>query len=1507
MTSSANPSIFGQLVTLSIAVTPALAAGRVAFYDGITPLGIATVANGSASLSTILPSAGIRSLKARFSGSGTYGSSLSPALSQTVSLVPATTLQAPVAYTTANANNQHIAVADFNGDGHLDIVTNNYTVSMGNGDGTFRAPAIYTYSSNSYAVVTGDFNGDGKPDFATAGIDGNIDVWLNKGDGTFQPPVLVPTGTAPRDLAVGDFNNDGIADIAMVSRQGEALGVGILLGVGDGTFRPIVTYLAGEGEVGLAVADFNGDGNADIVAVDGNGYLATLLLGAGDGTFRSAATYQINSLPEFVAVGDFNKDGKLDFVVAALSVGSLNVFIGNGDGTFSRASVLPVTPVQTGGINWGITVGDFDGDGNPDLAYVASGAAVSVFTGKGDGTFRGAVNFPAGSSVGSLIAAEFNGDGRTDLAVTNSSSVQILLGGTGSFPTVTTASVPSARGGVAYTTTLAATGGITPYTWSLSAGSIPLTVSSAGILGGTPPTAVAAGTDPFAVEVSGPTGPGYYSGQALTLQVALAFLINTQNSSIIGKVGNPYQASLAASGGTFPYSNWAVTSGVLAPGLSLDPNAGTIGGTPTAAGTFTCTVTVNDSTGLVSLPATLRTQIVAALTFVTQSLPNGFSGVPYYAVLQGAGGFPAYSNWTVASGALPPGLTLDPNAGSISGTPATTAGSPFTFAITFSDGNTVSAPQSFTIAVSNAGPATIVLTAVQNTLLGKALILTATVPSGTGKVAFYDGAAILGTSMIANGQAVFTTSLLGAGPHSLRARSFSPPASASISQRIDAIPDASLLPPANYVIPNQEGVASPMLIADFNGDGKADLASFIFLSSLTESLSIRLGNGDGTFQAPVLQSLQPGAVSMAAGDFNEDGATDLAVSSGAGLSVYLGKGDGTFGLGVSKSPPGLGGFVSASDFNGDGHTDLLFTNSTSQAQIYLGIGDGTFRSALSVAMGSSPAAVAVGDFNGDSIPDLVSADSSTGKVSVILGNGDGTFQAPVAYLVAAPTGPAPSLSLNIVDLNGDGNADLVVFGPVPGTVSVLLGRGDGTFGPVAAYALAGGGGTIAVSDFNGDGVPDLLVPGLSPYSFTLLLGNGDGSFGAGLSYPAANNYSGYSPAIADFNGDGLPDVALALGVGGIDVLLGSPVAGADQLTLAPASLSVNATQSVTPLVQTVTLTYRTTTPGTYTFSNSSTLGYPWVSESPASGAMTLASSLGSLYTYTAQVNMSFNATSLFPGQIDLGTITFSANGAPASLPVVFSNNPAAQLTGIVNAASGAQGTPSVVAPGSYMAIYGSGLGGSGNPSAMSLPLPTSLNGVQATLGGLPAPLLYAASGQINAIVPQELSAGNSYPLTIMSATGALLAVPVTLMVQELQPAIYTVDASGSGPGIVANSVTGQLISATNPAHASDYLVIYGTGLGPVLGPKGEAGPADGAPAPSSPVFHTRAVTTATIGGVIVPVLFSGLTPTLVGLYQVNIQIPAGVTPGTAVTVVINATDLQTGATAQSNSVTIALK
>src|SRR6185437_13790257 len=200
-----------------------------------------------------------------------------------------------------------------------------------------------------------------------------------------------------------------------------------------------------------------------------------------------------------------------------------------------------------------------------------------------------------------------------------------------------------------------------------------------------------------------------------------------------------------------------------------------------------------------------------------------------------------------------------------------------------------------------------------------------------------------------------------------------------------------------------------------------------------------------------------------------------------------------------------------------------------------------------------------------------------------------------------------------------------------------------------------------------------------------------------------------------------------------------------------------------------------------------------------------------------------------------GVTLNSASGIPSSETVSVTAAAAGappQPTGIANAASAGQAIPSVVAPGSYVAIYGTNLAGPGNPNAIAgQPLPTMLNGAQLTLGGLPLPLLYASSGQVNAVIPQGIAPNATYPLIVVNGTSQ--SVPVPLTVTELEPGTYTVNTTGSGAGVVADALTGQLITASNPAHAGQNLVIYMTGLGALLCTNGEQEAADGAIAPTA--------------------------------------------------------------------------
>jgi hypothetical protein len=200
----------------------------------------------------------------------------------------------------------------------------------------------------------------------------------------------------------------------------------VLLGQGDGTFLPAQSFPAGTGPRSVAVGDFNGDGKLDLAVADygyyGNGQTVSVLLGNGDGTFQAAQSFPAGTAPNSVAVGDFNGDGKPDLAVANLYSGTVSVLLGNGDGTF-----LPAVTDAAGVHPSSVAVGDFNGDGILDLA-VAGYGGVRVLLGNGNGTFQ-TTNFSYVPGSVSVAVGRFNGDGFPDLAAANAASnnVSILL------------------------------------------------------------------------------------------------------------------------------------------------------------------------------------------------------------------------------------------------------------------------------------------------------------------------------------------------------------------------------------------------------------------------------------------------------------------------------------------------------------------------------------------------------------------------------------------------------------------------------------------------------------------------------------------------------------------------------------------------------------------------------------------------------------------------------------------------------------------------------------------------------------------------------------------------------------------------------------------------------------------------------------------------------------------------------------------------------------------------
>ncbi len=182
------------------------------------------------------------------------------------------------------------------------------------------------------AIVAGDFTGDGYLDLAVANVGGTVSVLLGNGDGTFQPQVTYAVGQLPHAIVAGDFTGDGRTDLAVANYQDNT--VSVLLGNGDGTFQPQVTYAVGAAPDAMVAGDFTGDGRTDLAVANYQDETVSVLLGNGDGTFQPQVTYAVGSFPDAIVAGDFTGAGRTDLAVANYLGNTVSVLLGNGDGTF---------------------------------------------------------------------------------------------------------------------------------------------------------------------------------------------------------------------------------------------------------------------------------------------------------------------------------------------------------------------------------------------------------------------------------------------------------------------------------------------------------------------------------------------------------------------------------------------------------------------------------------------------------------------------------------------------------------------------------------------------------------------------------------------------------------------------------------------------------------------------------------------------------------------------------------------------------------------------------------------------------------------------------------------------------------------------------------------------------------------------------------------------------------------------------------------------------------------
>ncbi len=903
------------------------------------------------------------------------------------------TFQAAVTYA-SGTQPDFVAVGDFNGDGILDLAvvdegTNSISILLGVGDGTFGAPVgTNTVGSAPLAVVVGDFNNDGKLDLAVSNAnDSNVGILIGAGDGTFaaQTTLALPGGAQPYWLTTGDLRKSGVLDL--VVPNGSNTNAYVLLGNNDGTFATAVPYPTGDAGRGLALGDMNGDGILDMVTANtGEDGTVSVLLGVGDGTFLAKTDYTVGNLPANVTLADFNGDGMLDLADSDLEDGTVTVLLQ------AETQTAIATGVSAPGSGVQSTVANYRGD----VERAQSTSAPVSLTGDNGMTTTttttltiapNPVVFGAATTLTAAIAPIPTGcsplgsvsfyDGATLLGTgtVNSSGVATLLVSDlaiGFYSVIAEYSgdVAGLHGSISAPVTVHVT--------SAAMAAVTLAVSAASVTAGTATTLTATVLNGISEVTSG------------TITFCDATATRCQGTAILGTAGltSTGTAALKLTFGVGTYSIDAVFTGdnALQGGVSTAHPL-----TVTGAASYVSQTTLGSSgsAGNYTLTATVKAFGVAALSgttsFLDTSNANAVVGTATFNPATLAYGFIATLGTPLNEPNGPENVvTGDFNNDGV---------------LDYAIGDNNAATISVFIGTGNGAflPAVTYPIALESTDLKVGDF------NGDGKLDLVSVGPTDGPSQISvllgDGDGTFQPQVPytvgGAGISvvvgDFNGDGFEDIATANIGDDTVSI----LLGRGDGTFQNQvqypvgEGPLS-LTAGDFNGDGILDLA---VLNSADQTVGVLLGNGDGTFPAQATYPVGSGSDPydsdyILAADFNKDGKLDLVVANydENTMSIFLGNGDGTFQTQV-EYPTGDGpNDLAIGDFNHDGNLDVAISdNNDTSVSILYGNGDGTFQApVVDDVAGEGPWGIAAGDFNGDGLTDLVVTNNEDGTVSVLL-------------------------------------------------------------------------------------------------------------------------------------------------------------------------------------------------------------------------------------------------------------------------------------------------------------------------------------------------------------------------------------------------------------------------------------------------------------------------------------------------------------------------------------------
>ncbi len=965
------------------------------------------------------------------------------------------------------AGTDYLEVQSLSGSGSFDVSTT-LTPSSDPGQTLVLPPDLQ--EGNYAPIAVGDFTNNGILDIAAP--DG---VHLGLGDGTFQAPS--PTGALvnptqysdPSAIVVGEFNGDQDLDVAVALAATDSLSIS--MGNGDGTFQPATTFgLPVGGSTSAMVAGDFGTGHVDLAVADSILDMVYIIQANGDGTFQLTDSVAVGQSPVAIAEGDFAGNGRTDLAVADLLSGDVTVLMNGGNGSFSA---LPPIAMPAGSTPTSIVAANF-GTGNVNLAVTDSNLGeVDILEGDGDGTFQLGSSIAVGANPSAIVAGDLNGDGDTDLAVTdaNNNEVGILLGnGNGTFQ---------------------------------------------------PALSMAAGTSPLALVAGDFNGDG-------RLDLATGNAGSNDISVLLGKGDGTFEEPVANAVGA------AATA--LATGDFTGNN--NLGLAVLNQGSDSVTILPGNGDGTfqqsstVPLPAgSGATSVVAAdfnddgrldlavtdsnLDVVTILLGNGdgtFEPAVQYALqdVPTQGGVTAGEPYAIVAGDFTGNGIIDL---AVADRDCSNGQGGVTILMGNGDGTFRVLPP-ILYGNPNDSPSPDAIVAGQFT--GSDNLDLAVADTGTDDVTVFlnaGGGTFLSLAPIPLGNSAFT------------------------------------------LIPNMTLVAGP-----FTDDGHDDLAVATTDYVNGDSVDVLLGNGDGTF-TPVLTNQSLPTISLGnstvlpiaivVGHFTSSGNIDLATADSNGTetddySIYLGNGDGTFQAPVPYTLGGAGASTAivAGYFTGDGRTDLAIARTDpDEVRVVLSDGDGTFSDPSEVNLASRDTPM-VADLGGDGVLDVSVVDAA-GDILYRAGRpGEpGSFAAPITVnpndpsrdiafvdtdlgpLIASVdaidnaisffalrstgfvlvaklgTGPEPAQILS-ADLDDDGVTDLIVRNAGDGTISTFQGDGDGWFLPGIAIPVGLGASDMTVGDLDQDGLLDLIVTNRLSGQVEVLRNLGGGNFASPVLYDA---------------------------------------------------------------------------------------------------------------------------------------------------------------------------------------------------------------------------------------------------------------------------------------------------------------------------------------------------------------------------------------------------------------------